>query len=150
MGNLFLQLLTDGLQRYLLKGLVILWTLLLLMKNVISVTPFTFSTHMHLYFFSFQRVLTVVGVVTGSFYFVIVIVCLLLYRQACRYLLYLCEFFFSFMDLFSELIYLKLSVFFFKLVLVFVTRVLALCGDGSKQMSDLPFLFSFFLLKNKL
>lgn len=48
--------------------------------------------HLYLFYthapvlFSFQRVLRVVGV-TGSFYFVIVIVCLFLYRQACRYLL---------------------------------------------------------------
>lgn len=45
-------------------------------------------------------------------------------------------------------IFLKLSVILLTLVLVFVTRVLALCRDGWKQMSNLP--FRFFLLKNKL
>lgn len=56
-------------------------------ESVISIAPFTFSTHMHLYFFKFQCVLRVAGVITGYFYFVIVSVCLFLSRQACRYLL---------------------------------------------------------------
>lgn len=56
---------------------------------------------------------------------------------------YLCDFL-CFIDLFSELLYLKRSVFLFTVVLDFVTCVLALCRDGLKQMSDLPF-FLFFL-----
>lgn len=43
---------------------------------------------------------------------------------------------------FSEPLYLKLSVFLLTLSrLVFVTCVLALCKDGAKQISDLPFIF---------
>lgn len=70
----------------------------------------------------------VVGVITGSFYFAIVNVCLFLYRQACRYLLIYVNSF-------------EVSVFLLTLVLVFVTRILALCRGGLKQTSDLPFLF---------
>ena len=74
--------------------------------------------------------------------FVIVNVCLFLYRQACRYLLIYVIFFLLCYGLI--LLYLKLSVFLLALVLVSVTRVLALCRDGSKQMSDLPFLSFFY------
>lgn len=97
-------------------------------------------------FFSFQLVFRVVGIITGYFYF-IVDVCLFLYRQACRYLL-IYVVLFCFMDLFLDRLIWAISLFFWRLViLVFVTCVLALCRDWSKQMSDLPF---FLLLKNKL
>lgn len=94
--------------------------------------------------FSFQRVLRIVGVITGSFYFVIVVICLFLYRQACRYLLIYVNFF---LFLFSGFI-LRTALFeatslSFDACLVVVTRVLALCRDGLKQMSDLPFPFLF-------
>lgn len=95
--------------------------------------------------FSFQCVLRVVDVVTGSFYFVIVVVCLFSVQAGLQILTYLCGFI-CYMDLFSKMLYLKLSVFLLMLVLVFVTRVLALCRDGSKQMSNLPFLLFVLLL----
>lgn len=64
---------------------------------------------------------------------------------------YLCFFFFFwFIDLLSEPLYLKLLVFLLTLVLVFVTCVLALCRDGSKQISDLPCFVLFLFLLNKL
>ena len=65
-------------------------------------------------------------------------------RPADIYLPYLCEFSFS-LFLFSRFI-LRTSLFeaislSFDACLVFVTLVLALCRDGLKQMSNLPFLF---------
>lgn len=38
------------------------------LENVLSITPFIFSTHMHLYFFFHSSVLRVVGVITGFFF----------------------------------------------------------------------------------
>ena len=59
------------------------------LENVLSITPFIFSTHMHLYFFSFQCVKgcrCYFNFVLFFFcLFFIVYVCLFLYRQACRY-----------------------------------------------------------------
>lgn len=114
-GPWLLQLLNNGLQHCLLKGPVIVWRVSSVLKtseNVLSMTPFTFSIHMHLYF-PFQHVLRVLGVKYRFFYFVIVIVCLFLYRQACRYLLiYGCCFvFFVCFFLLLELLCLKLLVF---------------------------------------
>lgn len=125
----------------LLKGLVILWRVM--KKNLILITPLI-SLHTCTCTLSFQRVLRVVGVVTGYFNFVIVNVCLFLYRQACRYLLiYVLWIYFRFIWSYRS--------FFSTLVLVFVTRVLALCRDGLKQMSDLPFfVLILFLSKKKL
>jgi len=104
---------------------------------------FTFSTHVHLYSF-------IPACGKGCrccyrlFYFVIVNVCLFLYRQACRYLL-IYVLWISFRFIWSY------QSFFSTLVLVFVTRVLALCRDGLKQMSDLPFfVLILFLSKKKL
>lgn len=56
---------------------------------------------------------------------------------------YLCDLFcFVLLFFFSEPLYLKLSVFLLTLSrLVFVTCVLALCKDGAKQISNLPFIF---------
>lgn len=92
---------------------------------------FLLSLHTCTCTFSFQRVLRVI--ITSSFYFVIVICLFCTGRPADVYLF--------------MWIFLKLSVILLTLVLVFVTRVLALCRNGWKQMSNLPFLF---LLKNKL
>lgn len=106
---------------------------------------------MHLYFFSFQCVLRVVGVITGSFFFCYRRCLPFSVQAGLQIFTYLCDFCFVFFVLwvyFQKPLYLKLSVFLLTLVLVSVTRVLALCKDGSKQMSDLPFLF--FKLKNKL
>lgn len=135
------------LQRYLLKGPVILWRALL----VISITPFYFL-------YTHAPVLFLIPVcVEGCrcyyrFFFFCYRRCLPFSVQAgLQIFTYLCDFCFVFFVLwvyFQKPLYLKLSVFLLTLVLVSVTRVLALCKDGSKQMSDLPFLF--FKLKNKL
>lgn len=85
-GPYLLQLLTNGLQRYLLKGPVIPWFCVLLVLKMFFQSHRLLSLHMHLNFFHSSVCYGVVGVITGYFYF-IVNVCLFLYRQACRYLL---------------------------------------------------------------
>lgn len=131
------------LQCYLLRGPVILWRILLLVlgEKMFFQLHLFFSLHTPVPF-SFQCVLRVVDVVTGLFYFVIVVVCLFSVQAGLQILTYLCGFI-CYMDLFSKMLYLKLSVFLLMLVLVFVTCVLALCRDGSKQMSNLPFFCLF-------
>lgn len=111
------------------------------LENVLSITPFIFSTHMHLYFFSFQCV-------KGcrcyySFFFFFYCLCLPFSVQAgLQILTYLCDFLFFFVLWIyfqNRFIWRYQSFFWCIVVLIIVTRVLALCRDGWKQMSDLPF-----------
>lgn len=101
------------------------------------------SLHMHLYFF------IPACVKDCRCYYRFILFC---YRRhlpfsvqaGLQIFTYLCEFFFV---LFSGFI-LRTALFeatslSFDACLVVVTRVLALCRDGLKQMSDLPFPFSF-------
>lgn len=56
---------------------------------------------------------------------------------------YLCEFFVLFSGFILRTALFEGISLSFDACLVFVTRVLALCRDGLKQMSDLPFIFIF-------
>lgn len=147
-GHYLLQLLKNRLQHYLLKGPVFLWFWVLLVLKMF------FQSHLLLSLHTCTCTIFIPVCVKG---------CRCYYRLFlfCRWYLpfsvqaglqiftYLCDFLFCFgiWIYFSEPLYLKLSVFFWRLVVfVFVTRVLALCRDGSKLMSDLPlFLFFFFI-----
>lgn len=100
-GPYLLQLTTNGLQRYLLKGPVILWKvqLVLTSENVLSITLFTFSTHMHLYFF--------IPVCVKGYYYRFFLFCnrrlpfsVQAGLQMCTYL---CEFFWSYQSFFWRL-----------------------------------------------
>lgn len=147
-GRYLLQLLTNGLQRYLLKRPVVLWFWVMLVLKMF------FQSHLllSLYTCTCTFFIPVSGKSCRCYY--------RLFLFSRRYLpfsvqaglqifTYLCDFCFCFMDLFFrttlfEAISLSFDAF---VVLVFVTCVLALCKDGAKQISDLPFIF---LLKNKL
>lgn len=98
------------------------------------------SLHMHLYFF-------IPACVKGCrCYYRFILFC---YRRCLPFSVqaglqiftYLCEFFVLFAGfIFSTALFEAISLS-FDACLVFVTCVLALCRDGFKQMSDLPFFF---------
>lgn len=82
------------------------------LENVLSITPFIFSTHMHLYFFSFQCGKGCRCYYSFFFFFLLSMFAFFCTGRPADINLFMWFFvFFCFMDLFSEPLYLKVSVF---------------------------------------